>query len=237
MILVTGTDERYYPRIVPYLGTLEEFADFTWRVICVGFDAPNGHGIRLDDNAGAPAETKSIQHGSFLTVIDAPDDEVIVYTDGDFVMQRPIDDSERQLLDLADGEVVAGFNFGPQCTLANDARIIGPRYSIAEISNVWGPVIHTAQDYNAGFLAMTRSTWNRLHRAYMDDWDRAGKTFAHQARQQWLISYEIAVLGLTVKLCPWSLHAHGHGGLKPGMYYGADGVYADGKKALFRHYL
>ena len=60
--------------------------------------------------------------------------------------------------------------------------------------------------------------------------------FTHMARQQWLISWELAKLGLTVKVCPWSIHAHGHGGLKPGMHYGEGGLWADGKLAAWRHH-
>jgi hypothetical protein len=43
-------------------------------------------------------------------------------------------------------------------------------------------------------------------------------------------------LDYDVTIAPWSLHAHGHFGLKPGMNYGPGGLWADGKLALFRHH-
>ena len=236
MILVTGCNETYQRRILPYLDSLGVHADFPFQWVTVGFEKPGGLYLSPEQNAGAPPETESIQHGSFLQVIDCPPDEVIIYTDGDFSMQRQMDDGERAFLDLADDQVVTGYNFGPQCTLAEDAKIIGP-YRYEALHKEWGEIILTAQDWNAGFLAMNRRTWERLYRAYMADWERACLTFRHQARQQWLIGYEIAALGLDVKICPWSLHAHGHGGLKPGMGHGPGGIWADGKLALFRHYL
>lgn len=237
--LVTGCNEHYYPRMQSYLQSLHQHADFRWQMVAVGFDPhqPWAVTLRPECNPGAPAETESIQHGSFLEVIETDPEEVIVYTDGDFVMQRPMDDDEREFLDLEHGQVVTGYNFGEHCTLFHDAHLLSPFCTDDRLLAVWGDVIQTAQDYNAGFLAMTRQTWGMLHTAYMAAWDRVSWTFRHQARQQWLISYKIAALGFEVKLCPWSIHAHGHGGLKPGMERRDGAIWADGKMALFRHYL
>ena len=241
MILVTGCNQRYLGRIMPYLDTLRMYADFPVHLITVGFEADANHirslPLSREQNAGAPPETESIQHGSFLQVVKCKPEEVIIYTDGDFGMQHRMDDSEREYLDIKDNQVVIGYNFGPQSTLINDAHLLGAYRGVESLPLEWGEIVNTAQDWNAGFMAMNRRTWARLYRAYMLDWERVCGTFQHQARQQWLISYEIAALGLDVKICPWSIHAHGHGGLKPGMEHRSDGLYADGKLALFRHYL
>ena len=94
MQLVTGCNAGYLPRMLPYLESLREYADFPVNFIGVGFEPPFLPGatrsLFLDgtQNAGAPNETQCIQHGSFLNVIDAPDSETLIYTDGDMIMQR-----------------------------------------------------------------------------------------------------------------------------------------------------
>jgi len=243
MILVTGCNQGYYNRIRGYLHSLEQYADFPVNLVTVGFSAnPNIKNVTpffIDpaDNYGAPPQTESIQHGSFLKVIKYKPKEVIVYTDGDFVMQRPLDLEEKKLLKLKDGEVITSWNGGPNETLEIEASRLNMRCDINQLINDWGNVVKTAPIYNVGFLGMTANTWGSLYENYIADWNSIALYFGHMARQQWLISYTIAQLGLTVKIAPWSLHAHGHFGLKPGMERRPDGIYHDGKLAAFRHYL
>lgn len=169
-------------------------------------------------------------------MVDSTPDEVLIYTDGDFIMQRKMDKGERDFLDIKHDQTVVGLNFGTQSTLINDAKLLGQQISDAELIERYGGIVNTHQDYNVGFLAMTRKTWERVYYNYMHDYADICGVFTHMARQQWLISWELAHMGIDVKLCPWSIHAHGHGGLKPGMRYGEGGLWADGKLALFRHH-
>jgi hypothetical protein len=226
--------------MLPYLDSLRTHADFPVYLVGVGFEPPQipgvcGISIDREQNAGAPDETESIQHGSFTGVIRHKVSEVVVYTDGDFIMQRPMDDGERRLLKLKHGQVVTSWNGGPHETLLTEAGRLWQRASSAEMSRLWGEDWHTRPIYNVGFLAMTYRTWIELYKSYMKRWPDACSCFAHKARQQWLISYLLSDYEVTV--APWHLHAHGHFGLQSGMERRPDGIYADGKKALFRHYL
>lgn len=241
MRLITGCNDGYLPRMTPYLDSLRAFADLPVTLVGVGFMPPAIEGvdsvlISRWQNAGAPPETECIQHGSFLHVVDGPEDEVLIYTDGDFIQQRHMDDGERDLLALKHGEVVTSWNGGAGETLTLEALRLGMRDTMGGLRSEWGAQIFQWSIYNVGFLAMTRATWRELHAAYMADWERVGQSFTHPARQQWLISYTIQRLGYAVKIAPWSLHAHGHFGLKPGMHYGPGGLWADGKLALMRHH-
>jgi hypothetical protein len=241
MQLVTGSNLGYYGRMTGYLDSLAVHADFPVHLVGVGFMPANAfakcHILTREQNDGAPRETECIQHGSFLHVIKGKADDVLVYTDGDFVMQRPLDDSERELLDLDHGQVVTSWNGGAHETLEHEATRLNMRVSWEQLFNDFGHDLRKWPIYNVGFIAMTRQTWKELYAAYMRDWPDMHHYFGHQARQQWLISYHIAALGLDVKIAPWSLHAHGHFGLKPGMERRPDGIYADGKLAAFRHFL
>lgn len=237
MQLVTGCNAIYMGRMAPYLETLRQHANIPVTFVTVNFD-PGNVGINTvrmtaAQNYGAPPETECIQHGSFVNVIPGDDDEVLIYTDGDFRMQRPLEDDELELLALKHGEVVTSWNGSPDETLALEATRLGVRGNLSR----WGDDLDRLSIYNVGFLAMTRQTWRELLEAYNRDWTRADETFSHYARQQWLISYEVQRLGLTVKIAPWSLHAHGHFGLKPGMEQRGREIYWNGRLAAFRHYL
>ena len=242
MRLVTGCNERYLPRMTGYLNSLRKYADFPITFVGVGFTPPDMGEIETatitrEQNYGAPVETECIQHGSFASVIPGDDGEVLIYTDGDFIMQRELDDGERELLRLEDYAAVTSWNGGAHETLELEAGRLGMKTSMDDLTAAYGKCIKLRKIYNVGFLAMTRIGGIELHRAYLRDWERIGRYFSHMARQQWLVSYLLKQLDYDITITPWSLHAHGHFGLKPGMERRADGIYHDGKLAAFRHYL
>jgi hypothetical protein len=240
MMLVTGSNERYQHRIKGYLATLQQHADFPCYHVGVGYMPGNDYGVVMpvtitrEQNAGSPPQTECVQHGSFLAALPAESD-VIMYTDGDFTMQRPLNDTEWELLDLPHDTVAVGYNGGEGETLLTEYHRLSPKVDINRMNELWGnwqelPI------FNVGCVAMTRNTWERLHSMYMDSWDIVGDCFDHAARQQWLISWLISEY-FGVRIIPWLFHAHGHFGLKPGMEVRGNEVYVDGQLALFRHYI
>ena len=243
MRLITGCNQGYLPRMRDYFVSLERYADFPVEFVTVGFEYGSPYGkikpveMAREQNEGAPVETEAIQHGSFLQVIDAKAADVLLCTDGDFVMQRPMDVEEKKLLKLKSGEVVTSWNGGPHETLMIEAARLFPKCTPQKVSDDWGAIVNTEPIYNVGFLAAQKRTWQKIYDLYMENWERVGQYFGHMARQQWLISWAIADLGLKVKIAPWSFYAHGHFGMKPGMVRAPDGIYHDGKLACFRHYL
>ena len=242
MRLITGCNEPYLQRMRGYLTSLNSRVDFPVSFVTVGFEWGSPFegiaSVKLPKelNAGAPPETEAIQHGSFLQVVEPKPREVLLCTDGDMVMQRAMDDEEKEMLKLKKGQVVTSWNGGPHETLALEATRLYPKMPLDRIKDDWGHFDKPI--YNVGFLAATKETWEDIYNEYMIRWERVGDFFGHMARQQWLISYVIANQELDVIIAPWSFHAHGHFGPKPGMVRGGDGlIYADGKLACFRHYL
>lgn len=241
MILVTGCNERYAHRINGYLATLETYADFPVYQVGVGFMPERRFSkvtpvcITREQNAGAPPETECVQHGSFLAALPETRNFLgIMYTDGDLTMQRGLNADERQFLRLRHGEVAIGYNGGEHETLLTEYHRLSAKKSPAEMSNLWGEDWSQRNIYNVGCIAATRGTWDYIYHLYMRHWQLACDCFVHQARQQWLISWIVS--HLMVKVMPWSLHAHGHFGLKPGMARQGEQIYHEGKLALFRHY-
>jgi hypothetical protein len=103
LILVTAANAPYMERIAPYLHSIQAFAwSFDRRVlVTVGcrVDMPS----ELEDIEAVPLPASQavghtgnwcIQQGCFLDVLGASDDDVLVFTDGDIVLQRPPVDDE-----------------------------------------------------------------------------------------------------------------------------------------------
>lgn len=239
--LIFGTDGRY-PRAEFYLRSLQLHATFPICYVAIGHEQPELDGVTVRhlptiDNYGAPLETNCIQHGSFLKVVPGKLADVLLYTDADFVMQRPLADEEGALLrGVKHGQVITSWNAGEDDTLRTEAARLGATKDLADIGALFGSLERPV--YNVGFLAMTRKTWVELHKLYTLRWPEVCGLFRHRARQQWLISWCIAELGTGVTIADWSLHAHGHYGLKPGMERDDDGrVWHGGRLAAFRHAL
>jgi hypothetical protein len=237
VILVTGGNAAYHDRLQACVDSLKANANVPYCVFSVGYQHPGYVEIPRAENVGAPDSTECIQHGSFLRHLYGADDAVIVYIDGDVHMQRPFDAGELEwLANFPERHVSATWNRVGE-TLIEEARALGPRRSEAEMVATWGKRIQIAPALNAGVIVARRSTWGQVYNSYLELWGDVTAEFSHQARQQWLICWTYAYLGMSVDIMPWTFHAHGHFGLKPGMETRSDGVYADGKLAALRHYL
>lgn len=233
--LISGCNQRYHGRFQHLAQSLKQHANIPYQLISVGFETPGYTPLTHEQNYGAPPETECIQHGSFLAALPGASDDVLVYLDGDVTLQRPFDAGELAWLEnFPESAVSAAWNRVGE-TLAEEAVALGPKKSVADLAADWGGFDMPC--LNAGVVVARRSTWERAYETYMAHWLLAGESFVHQARQQWLMCWVWAALGLKLEIMPWTFHAHGHFGLKPGMEMRADGVYADGKLAALRHYL
>jgi len=213
-------------------------------LVCVGF-RPAGFDITGvtavhmtgEQNIGSPPETESVQHGSFLCVIDCVPDDTIVYCDGDMLMQRPFTPQELKWLEMLPHECFASsWNAGPKQTLLDEARRLRPRLTEGEIIEMWGESISSTPCLNIGVAVARASTWRRIHEGYMLLWDDAGRAFAHRARQQWLVCYVAqCVLGLELFILPYKFHTHGHFELPQGAQIVSGLACIDGRIICFRH--
>lgn len=237
VLLVAGCNEAYLGRFQGCVASLQAHANVPYHLFSVGFDAYNP--LSREQNAGAPPESECIQHGSFLQLL--PDtygpDTVIIYLDGDVLLQRPFNAGELAWLESFPASAVSATWNQIGENLADCTRLLGPAFDLFHLREAWGPEIDSAPSLNAGVVAARRSTWERAYELYMRNWDAALACFAHPARQQWLMCWCYASLRLATQIMPWSFHAHGHFGLKPGMERRRDGIFVDGQLAAFRHYV
>lgn len=247
MKLLTCSNARYLPRMRPYLTSLANHSPFDNVLLGVGCRVPPLFleellGVRAVDLppdvlAGAPAETQSVQHGSWLPHVAGPESEVVIFTDGDIVLQRrPTPAETAWLASLGPDTVTAGPNSSPSETLVDEAARLFPRIGRAEMEALWGD-IGSVPCYNIGVIAMQRGTWRRVHEAYMARWADACATFGGPARQQWLVCWAIHQLGLRVDLTPYSVHTHGCYPLPAGATFAAGELLFNGVPVLFRHHV
>lgn len=201
----------------PYLQSLSRHSRADNVLLAVNCNAPPEYmeqfpGVRAlslpaEALAGTPAETESVQHGGFLPYLSGYEDDLYLFTDGDIVLQRPLGADEIEWLERATtgGRVSAGWNSGPTETLAIEARRLFPRANVREL---WGPLVD-APCFNIGVFALRRQTYWHIYNRYMELWPRACETFGGPARQQWLVCYVLAELGIRVEPMPYTLHTHG----------------------------
>lgn len=238
MQLLTASNERYYPRIRPYLESLKRHCNIPWALIETSpaeypFAQISAYKLSKRRNAGSPPETESPQHGAFWPLLDSLSDTV-VFTDGDLIMQRPFTDDEISWAESV--EFSAGWNGAPRESLTIEAQRLRPIKTLDEIRSAF-PLMDTGLCYNIGCMIAKGETFKRIHARYMELWPTACEMFGHMARQQWLVCYVVAELGIEVDLMPVSFHAHGHYGMPGGCYQEGSQIYTSGGPVLFRHKL
>lgn len=226
----------------PYLASLQMHSPWPVNFLTVEADAPAEFmeqfpkvaAVRVPVVAGAPEYSSSLQHGAFIDYVPGDDDDVLIYTDGDCVLQRTARKSEYNLLAQLPADTVAcGWNSSPDETLAVEAARLFPRGAVAA---VFGDMVNTAPSFNIGVVAARRSTWVRVRDEYMDNYDRALALFAAPQRQQWLVSWAIATLDLKVHVLSHVIHMHGCYQLPVGASVNGTAQY-NGETVLFRHHL
>ncbi len=238
IIWATCTTENYLPKVRPYLASVAAHHEGACWLGCVGFQPPADlpwqacpvPAIWLDERLGNPGNG-CIQHGSWLPHLPAGLDDVVVFTDGDVTMQRPLTPDERgMLLDWPEGAIGIGPNAGPDDTLAHEAHRIGLRGG----DLLWGGP-DAPPCGNAGVLVARRRTWLELWAADLAALEEVRPLVAHRAMQQWILNLAIERVGRRVVL-PYSFHAHRHFGIPPGCE-DRDGVaFYGGERVLLAHH-
>jgi hypothetical protein len=234
-----SANEPYIPRIRPYLESLERHlkgAPITPVLVAVD-TAPRWELPVMcvsQDTAALPyaPPLSHLQAGGFLDALPGGDDDVIVFTDGDIVMQRPPTAVEvAWLKDWPADAVGLGYNSGPGETLMDEAQRLGPRAELH--ANV-----ALAPCYNTGVVVARRAMWRRWFKATAAIWPMVEPAFHHYAKQQWAMCMSRAMLDLPVVLLPQTIHTHGCYALPHGCHMDEGGRLCYlGTPVLFRHHI
>jgi hypothetical protein len=250
IVLATGSNRAYLPKIWPYLQSIEKHSEATRNVVFVPQerDEPWVRSIRTLHRIEwrpveiarlrAPNKNHCLQHGEFLFFDDpsARDDDLVIFTDGDIVLQRWFDASELTWLSNLDSHSVSvGYNEGPWGTLATEIPLLGPRVPLEEIQRRFPGPLSEMACFNTGVLIARRSAYRELCRRYLERCVDLTDVFEHYAGQQWLLSYLIHTEGLRVQVLPHEIHTHGCHPLPDGCAREDDTLAYRGTTVVFRH--
>lgn len=246
LIIATGSDLRYLKKIEPYLKSVNN--NFSGEKILfyieqdLSLKVNEIHGFNVTNFKYNDFINKNpincIQHGEFVNnkyISALSDDDIILFTDGDIIMQREINEAEFKLLELNDNEFFVGYNESENDNLLAESRRLN------KISSIYDSCLEYKEwakipCYNTGVLAGKISSWKKLFELYTKKWNFVDQTFIHYAKQQWLICL-ILHYHFKVKVMPHSFHTHGHYPLPTGTHIDNDGNLRDVNKniILLRH--
>jgi hypothetical protein len=217
--LMTGINEPYLTRAEPYLASINRDSNVQNVVITLDFQVPAEYVERYprirflpisSSMIQSPNDNSCMQHGGFLSALNfVRETDILIYTDADIELQRPLGDSELELLrGFQDGDVGVGYNESKEDYLSLEAQRLKPTVPLEDLSARYAD-IDKLVTYNTGVLVANAGTYARLYDLYNQHWPDFAPLFHHYAKQQWLLSYLINK-HFRSRLLTSTFHTHGH---------------------------
>ena len=218
LILMTGSDEKYINKIKPYLNSIDINSNFDSNFLIY----LNENDIKLENKIKVlnllPKNYKHrnsincIQHGEFIKAEGfndlIGDEDIIVFTDGDMILQRNLNSNEiNKFKNLKYGDVFIGYNQSPKDTLDKEYKRLLPTGKIPEVFRV---DLTKIKCYNSGVIAATKSTFRKLLNYYGELYNDVDKMMRYYSKQQWLISFIIGTKDFNIIEMGYDIHNHNH---------------------------
>lgn len=244
--LATGVTPNYLPRAAAFLESLKK-CNIPTTLFAVNFDRdpPNlwhMERVLVDYNKATVQLPKfMLQHGGFTQFAPAnwKEDDVIIFTDADAILQRPFTDDEIvSMLSVGENEMQVGYNRPNDAqTLHHEATCVFPRKPLTEIYTIF-PGTEKMLCRNFGFVVGRLSAWRELFKRTVALEPNCRACFSNPARVQFMACYALQQPGMRITELSPVIHAHGHLGLKHGLEKGPDGLWRqDGQVVAFAHAL
>ncbi len=169
-----------------------------------------------------------VQAGHFLAHI--PECDVVIFTDADLVMHRPLDADEIEFLSsLKEGQVSACYNKHGEELFAEELPMLymrpeGPPAGYDDV-----------RVFNTGFVAARVATYGRLFEKWKQLWPEFDPAFQHYAKIQLCMCAAAHRLDLEWVPTPSHLCSHGHMGAPPGLDNHARPPTFNGRVIAFDH--
>jgi len=243
LILMTGSDEKYINKIKPYLDSIDNNSNFDLNFLIYLSD----NDIQLDNKINVLKLSPSkymyrnsincLQHGEFIKS-DGFDDligdhDVIVFTDGDMILQRNLSEDElMKFRNLKHGDVFIGYNESPNDNLLKEYNRLLPTGYVSDIFKI---DLSKIKCYNSGVIGATKSTFKKLSQFYGELYGDIDKTMKYYSKQQWLISFIIGSKFFNVIEMDYDIHNHTHHGVVNGSKIENKIVTYNDKIVLFKH--
>ena len=204
MIIATNINEEYYNRKHKlWVDSVNKYFKDESLIFTMGFSLEGSLQLELDKLPYSKhprlknrANFVCLESGEFVDFIDYPDDEILILTDWDLVVQREFLDVELDALNSL-GEYEFGMNRDHYpCNKLKGYLGIDKAHS--DISDDW--IV-----YNTGVQAGRVSAWKKLFEYWKGYYDETYAKMTHHATGQALFNYIIQKHGM-VKEMPLTFH-------------------------------
>lgn len=240
--LVTAANKPYMEKIAPYLHSIQEHGGAFDRRVLITVGCQVGMPEALNNitpvslpSASVQGHTGNycVQQGCFLEALGTAADDVLIFTDGDIVMQRAPTVAELSWIGaIPDATIALAWNAGPNDTLADEGTRIG---LTPGGQRMFAGLLHR-KVYNVGVIICRVSTYRAIYARYMELWPVFYPLTNHYAANQFLMCAVIAELGLLVWEMHPTLHTHGCFGVPGWADLENDLLTVDSVPVLFKHH-
>lgn len=203
MTIVIACNQEYYTKAKIYFDSLKK--NWTDRVciLCIDFDPPK----KYDGFEYATCEAESLssyrlgwpanrdffvccEGGEFFNHFEFDQHELIIHTDADMIMQRPMSPFEREKLqELNEGDIAMSGSAKPVPTLREEYFRLRPKRNYLKTNKDfpgrWGNI----PLYCTGVIIARAETYRKIGEQYLAGIDGMISNFDHHAAGQWLWSY------------------------------------------------
>lgn len=238
IILATASTNNYSNKIFPYLNSIENYSNFDKNILITLDYHSNKNFTKIDTYylsnkiISNKNHNNCIQHGEFLKcpIFDTfDDDDYICFTDGDIIMQRGLDEDEKQLvLSLQDKDILVQYNNGKNDNLYKESKRLS---SVTDL-----PYFERYPCYNTGVLICKLKTWKQISFYYSILYPLTSNIFRHYALQQWTLSYIINYIFNPI-IMSYTFHTHHHYGIIDGNTFKNNQIYYENELVLFAHHI
>jgi len=250
IVLATGSDKKYLPRMWPYLESIERHSQASRNVVFVPVQGRENWYERVRSlpsvewrpvqisELRAKNPNNCLQHGEFLAFDDpnASDDDLVIFTDGDIELQRWFSAEELEWLQaMPPNGIAVGYNEGPWGSLAREIELLQPKSDIEEIQRAFPGDWEKMPCCNTGVLIARRSAYRRLCEAYVERYAEIDALLGKYTKQQWLLSWLLQSESFDVRMLPQEVHTHGCHPLPLRCSRQGDDLLYAGTKVMFRH--
>lgn len=243
LVLATGSDEKYINKIKKYLNSIDDNSNFDLNLLIYLGD----NEINIDNNVKVLKLSPSnyihknsincLQHGEFIKADGfddlISDDDVIVFTDGDMILQRNLSEDElMRFRNLKHNDVFIGYNESIDDNLMKEYKRLLPTGYVSDIFKI---DLSKIKCYNSGVIGATKSTFKKLSQFYGELYGDVDKMMKYYSKQQWLISFIIGSKFFNVIEMDYDIHNHTHHGVVNGSKIENKIVTYNDKIVLFKH--
>jgi hypothetical protein len=240
--LVTAITKNYEEKAKPYFDSIEHNSNMNNIVITLDYDSELRHRyktirfVRGDSTkVKSPNINGCIQHGGWLEFLQLPDDDKVIFTDADILMQRGLTAEERGYIDsLQDGSVICSYNAGEHDTMSREWSRLESKDDISVINEYFCGEMDFLPCYNTGVLTASVKDWKGIYKAYNYHWHMIDNVLGHYAKQQFLLSCIINLLFQPV-IADYDFHTHGHFPVPYGVTLDDSTAYYKDSIIMFRH--